>query len=95
MNKLEFSKRIASRMSVTQQEALKFIRVYQDTLAEVLIEEGAMASQGFGTFTLWSQNERAGRNPQTGSPALIPARNSVKFKPGKELLRILNEKKDK
>lgn len=94
MNKFELSKRIASRMSVTQQEALKFIRVYQDTLAEVLIDEGVMISQGFGTFTLWSQTERVGHNPQTGSPALIPARNSVKFKPGRDLLKFLNNTKE-
>lgn len=94
MNKYELSKRIASHMSVTQQEALKFIRAYQDTLAEVLLEEGAITSQGFGTFTLWPQSERTGRNPQTGSPALIPARNSVKFKPGKDLLKFLNDKKE-
>ncbi|MCA5585385.1 MULTISPECIES: HU family DNA-binding protein [Parabacteroides] len=32
------------------------------------MEEGAITSQGFGTFTLWPQSERTGRNPQTGSP---------------------------
>lgn len=91
MNKSEFSKRIASRLSITHKEAQKFIKVYQDTLAEVLVEEGVMASQGFGTFTIWAQNERKGRNPRTGTPAPIPARNSVKFKPGKELLDYLND----
>ncbi|WP_369696143.1 HU family DNA-binding protein [Parabacteroides gordonii] len=52
------------------------------------MEEGAITSQG---FTLWPQSERTGRNPQTGSPALIPARNSVKFKPGKDMLKFLNK----
>ncbi|MFV0581529.1 MAG: HU family DNA-binding protein [Parabacteroides gordonii] len=32
------------------------------------MEEGAITSQGFGTFTLWPQSKRTGRNPQTGSP---------------------------
>ena len=51
-----------------------------------------MVSQGFGTFTLWSQSERPGRNPKTGIPVTIPSRNSVKFKPGKGLLEYLNSK---
>lgn len=91
MNKLEFSKKVASRLSITQRDALRFIKGYQDALAEVIKEEGVMASQGFGTFTLWAQSERKGRNPRTGDPAPIPARNSIKFKPGKELLNYLND----
>lgn len=92
MNKIEFAKRIAARLSISQREALTFIGTYENILADALINEGMMVSQGFGTFTLWSQSERPGRNPQTGIPVTIPSRNSVKFKPGKGLLEYLNSK---
>ena len=93
MNKIEFAKRIAARLSISQREALTFISAYENILADALIDEGMMVSQGFGTFTLWSQSERPGRNPKTGIPVTIPSRNSVKFKPGKFLLEAINGKK--
>ena len=92
MNKIEFAKRIAARLSISQREALTFISAYENILADALIDEGMMVSQGFGTFTLWSQSERPGRNPKTGIPVTIPSRNSVKFKPGIGLLEYLNSK---
>lgn len=92
MNKIEFAKRIAARLSISQREALTFISAYENILADALIDEGMMVSQGFGTFTLWSQSERPGRNPKTGIPVTIPSRNSVKFIPGKGLLEYLNSK---
>lgn len=49
--------------------------------------------QGFGCFSLWKQTARPGRNPRNGVGCTIEARNSIKFKPGKELLKILNTKK--
>ena len=54
MNKIEFAKRIAARLSISQREALTFIGTYENILADALIDEGMMVSQGFGTFTLWS-----------------------------------------
>lgn len=49
--------------------------------------------QGFGTFSSWKQAERLGRNPRTGISVLIKSRTSVKFRPGKDLLRLLNDRK--
>ncbi len=93
MNKTEFTKKLASRLSVSVKEAQQFMNVYQDILGEAILEEGHMVCQGFGTFSLWQQTERMGRNPRTGTEVLISARNSIKFKPGKELLEILNREK--
>ena len=60
-------------------------------LAEKMgISQNEIILQGFGTFKAWEQAERTGRNPRTGISCKIPARRSVKFKPGKFLLRDLN-----
>lgn len=94
MNKTELSKIIASRMSVSQREARLFIDTLGELLQESLLKDEYMMFQGFGTFTLWKQAERPGRNPKIGVPVVIHARNSVKFKAGKQLLEALNKKKD-
>ncbi len=52
-----------------------------------------IAIVGFGTLTPRSQNTRLARNPKTGTPVQIPARTTVKFKPGKFLLQAMNGKK--
>jgi len=40
---------------------------------------------GLGTFVKIRRKARKSRNPQTGEPIKIKARNAVKFKAGKKL----------
>ncbi len=49
-----------------------------------------LAYPGFGTFTKRRRNQRSGRNPQDGSPIIIPAQATVVFSPGQELKSLLN-----
>jgi len=48
-------------------------------------KDGKVTLVGFGTFMKSRQKARKGRNPQTGAPLKIKARNVVKFKAGKKL----------
>ena len=48
-------------------------------------KNGKVTLVGFGTFQKVRQKARKGRNPQTGAPIKIKARNVVKFKAGKAL----------
>lgn len=93
MNKSELSTLVSDRMSVSKNEA----RIYIDTLAEIMeeafINGNNVILQNFGSFTVWEQSERPGRNPRTGETVCINARKSIKFKPGKSLLNKLNKKK--
>lgn len=41
--------------------------------------------RGFGTFTVIERAPRKARNPKTGETVMIPARKTIKFKPGKVL----------
>lgn len=84
MNRTDLAKKIALRMSVTEVQARDFIRSFQSIMEEEILKEKSLMLLGFGTFSLWQQAERPGRNPKTGVPVVIPARNSLKFKPGKD-----------
>jgi DNA-binding protein HU-beta len=48
-------------------------------------KDGKVTLVGFGTFAKVRRKARKGRNPQTGEPLKIKARNAVKFKAGKKL----------
>lgn len=92
MNKTTFTKILASRLAVSEREARKFMNVFEETLGDVIAKEESLICQGFGTFSLWRQTERMGRNPKIGTSVPIQARNSLKFKPGSRLLAKLNKK---
>lgn len=94
MNKTELSKQAAERLSISHKDMLQIINTLEELMTEAIKEDGYMVWKGFGTFTLWHQSARPGRNPKTGEPAMISARNSLKFKPGERLLRQLNEESE-
>lgn len=48
-------------------------------------KDGKVTLVGFGTFTKVRRKARKGRNPQTGDPIKIKARNAVTFRAGKKL----------
>ncbi len=48
-------------------------------------KDGKVTLVGFGTFAKVHRKARMGRNPQTGEPIKIKARNAVTFKAGKKL----------
>lgn len=93
MNKSDLVKILSGKMAVSHRDALYLIDIFTQSLTEMLEEGESLQLQGFGTFSLWKQTERVGRNPKTGEVYLIPPRSSVKFKPGKNLLKDLNGRK--
>jgi DNA-binding protein HU-beta len=48
-------------------------------------KDGKVTLVGFGTFAKVRRKARKGRNPQTGEPLKIKAKNAVTFKAGKKL----------
>lgn len=93
MNKTDLIRAIHSVRGGSISETRYFLEIVLDSIAKELKNGGDITFQGFGSFTLWHQRERLGRNPKSGEPAQIPARKSVKFKPGKGLIETLNEQK--
>lgn len=90
MNKSDLAKCLAEKMSVSQRLSTHFLDALQEVIADELCQNGTIMLKGFGNFAPWEQAERLGRNPRNGASCTITARISVKFKPGKELLRQLN-----
>ena len=90
MNRSTLIKKIAGRFNAKEKEVQHFIKAWEEEVENALIQEGEVVLMGFGTFTIWKQAGRPGRNPRENTVCMIAPRNSVKFKPGKLLLRHLN-----
>jgi integration host factor subunit alpha len=60
------------------------------------LERGEMVKlNSFGSFTVHQNNERMGRNPKTGEPALISARRILRFKPSPVLKKTINSSQER
>lgn len=92
MNKAELIEALADKAGVQKQSAKKLLDAYIDIVTEKLAKKEEIVIVGFGTLVPRPQNTRLARNPKTGEPVQIPARTTVKFKPGKFLLEAMNGK---
>jgi len=90
MNKGDLINRIAENASLTKTQATEALNCVLNCVQESLKDGDKVSIVGFGTFTSVHKNARVGRNPQTGAAINIPAKNVVKFKPGKELMEGVN-----
>ena len=92
MNKAELIEALVDRTGLKKQDAKKVLEAYMQIATEVLSANEEVVLVGFGSQIPRLQTSRLARNPRTGTPVQIPARTTVKFKPGKFLLEAINNK---
>lgn len=59
-------------------------------MVKALSESDRIEIRGFGIFFSRDRKARTGRNPKTGARVDVPEKKVGRFKPAKELLRIVN-----
>lgn len=92
MNKTDFTAKLAERTGRPVNEVRKFIDDFFALTTEVLANDEEVAFLCFGRFYLRKQHARPVRNPKTGKPIMLEERNTVRFKPGKNLFDSINNK---
>lgn len=90
MNKGELINRIAENANLSKAEATEALSATLAAITDSLRDGERTSLVGFGTFSVTARKARDGRNPATGETIKIPAKNVVKFKPGKELSATVN-----
>ncbi len=86
MTKAELIEIMAKDAGICKAAAGKALSSFVDGVTKALKKkDGKVTLVGFGTFSKSRRKARKGRNPQTGKPISIKARNVVKFKAGKKL----------
>ncbi len=85
MTKTELVESVAQDLTLSNVEAHRALETVLERIATGLIRDQKVQIQGFGTFQAKMRKERMGRNPRTGEPIHIPARETVTFKPGAAL----------
>ena len=86
MTKAELIEKMAKDAGISKVAAGQALDSFIDGVTKALKKkDGKVTLVGFGTFSKVRRKARKGRNPQTGDPIKIKARNAVKFKAGKKL----------
>jgi len=89
MNKGDLINEVAKVIS-SKKEAKEAVECVFSTITNALNKQQNVTLVGFGTFKVDNRKARTGRNPQTGEPIEIKAKNVPKFVPGKALKDAIN-----
>ena len=81
----ELTKRIATQAGLTQKKAAEVLEVTLDSIRESLKDGNEVRLVGFGSFKVRRSAARKGVNPRDRKPIEVPAKDRVRFSPGKEL----------
>ena len=91
MTKAEIIERVYEKVGgFSKKEAADMVETVFELMKKSLAENAKIKISGFGNFVVRSKKERIGRNPQTGQPITIDARNVLTFKPSHVLKNELN-----
>ncbi len=90
MTKAQLVELMAAKSGLTKADSSRALEAFQDVVAESLQKGEKITLTGFGSFSISKRAAREGRNPRTGLPVKIAARNSVSFKAGSKLKETVN-----
>ncbi|MEO9614593.1 MAG: HU family DNA-binding protein [Nitratireductor sp.] len=90
MNKNELVSAVAEAANLSKGDAQSAVEAVFSVITGELKKGGDVRLIGFGNFEVSRREASTGRNPQTGQPVQIPARNVPKFSAGKGLKDAVN-----
>lgn len=68
------------------------IQAFLDKIIECLAQGERLEFREFGVFEVVERKQKIGRNPKNATvPIVIPARQAVKFTPGKKMRQVVEE----
>jgi DNA-binding protein HU-beta len=86
MTKAELVEKMANDAGISKVAAKAALESFLDGITKGLKKRNSRVTLvGFGSFKKVYRKTRMGRNPQTGEKIKIKGRNTVTFKPGKNL----------
>ncbi len=94
MTKNELANSIAKEVNLPANLVLEIVRKVLNGLTDAVEEEGRLELRNFGILYVKKSKPWRAHNPRTGAFVQVPARKTVKFKPGKVIVdRIIRPKK--
>ena len=76
---------VAALVDMPQTKVDAVLRAFEETIKRQAASGGETRMVGFGSFKITHRAARTSRNPQTGEPVEVAARNAIRFVPGQAL----------
>jgi DNA-binding protein HU-beta len=89
LNKGDLVEKISKDTGITKGKAEAAFNSIVGGITTALKKKNKVTIVGFGTFSVVKRKSRTGRNPQTGAPIKIAARNVAKFSAGSDLKKAV------
>jgi nucleoid DNA-binding protein len=90
MTTVEMIHEIGERTGFQNKEVARILDLFVQYTQDTLKAGQKVSLTGLGTFTPKERAARIARNPKTGARVEVKAKKVIKFKPGKELVEVLN-----
>ena len=90
MNKQDLVAAVAEGAGLTRGDASRAVEAILSEITSALVGGRDVKLVGFGTFHVTHRAASSGRNPRTGEPMPLGARNQPKFTAGKTLREAVN-----
>lgn len=95
MTKKKLINQISQDKGIHPNDVRHVIQSFLDKMTDALSQGNRLEFRDFGVFEVVERKQKIGRNPKKAEqPIIIPARNAVKFTPGKKMRKRI-EAKDK
>jgi len=96
MTKKKLISSISQEKSLHPNDVRNVIQSFLDKMTDCLSTGGRLEFRDFGVFEVVERKQKIGRNPKKAEePIIIPARNAVKFTPGKKMRKRIENKTQK
>ena len=89
LTKADLAELLFDRLGLNKREAKDMVEAYFEIIHDTLVKGGDVKLSGFGNFSIRGKAPRPGRNPRTGEPIPIKARNVVTFHASLKLKAIV------
>ena len=90
MTKTDLVNFIAEETGLTKADSSRALEAMMNGVIKGLKKEGKVTLTGFCTFAKVHKDASVSKNPRTGEPVKVPARNVAKIKAGSKLKDALN-----
>lgn len=90
MTKKKLINSISQEKGMHPNDVRHVIQSFLDKMTDSLAQGDRLEFRDFGVFEVVVRKQKIGRNPKNAAvPILIPARNAVKFTPGKKMRKLI------
>jgi DNA-binding protein HU-beta len=93
LNKSDLVNAVAKGAKLSKKQAASALDATISAISDSMKKGQKVALIGFGTFSTAMRKARTGINPQTRKAIKIAAKRIPKFKPGKELKKVVSKLK--